>query len=213
VGAAQNAAFASPTAANQAAVQKAISEYLTAKATRFAAGTAALTVDQARLLDPKTNPRIPYNLDAWDGYTTNREAIYNAAKTQGKRLVTLSGDSHNGWFTTLTNAAGEKVGVEFAGSSVTSPGFEAYGLAGLATSLDGTALVPQLGSGIVGKGLGLIDDLNYVDTIQRGYMQFTVTATEVKGEFVYVSTIKSRTYTTAVGKTITVPTTGDVKYA
>jgi alkaline phosphatase D len=44
-------------------------------------------------------------------------------------------------------------------------------------------------------------------------MQLTVSATEVKGEFVYVSTIKSRTYTTAIGKTITVPTTGDVKYA
>lgn len=229
VGTAQNAAFASPTPANQAAVGKAISDFLTAKATRFgvtaaalaagatpaaaaAAGAGALTPAQTALLDPKTNPRIPYNLDAWDGYTTNREAIYTAAKSQGKRLVTLSGDSHNGWFTTLTNAAGEKVGVEFAGSSVTSPGFEAYGLAGLASSLDGTALIPQLGTGIVGKGLGLIDDLNYVDTVQRGYMQLTVSAAEVKGEFVYVSTIKSKTYTSAVGKTVTVPATGDVKY-
>lgn len=230
VGTAQNAAFASPTPANQAAVSKAISDFLTAKATRYgvtaaalaagatpaaaaAAATSALTPAQTALLDPKTNPRIPYNLDAWDGYTTNREAIYTAAKSQGKRLVTLSGDSHNGWFTTLTNSAGEKVGVEFAGSSVTSPGFEAYGLAGLASSLDGTALIPQLGTGIVGKGLGLIDDLNYVDTIQRGYMQMTVSATEVKGEFIYVSTIKSKTYTSAVGKTVTVPATGDVKYA
>jgi alkaline phosphatase D len=227
--AAQNAALASPTPANQAAVSKAIQDFLTAKATRFgvtaaalaagatpataaAAGAAALTSAQVTLLDAKTNPRIPYNLDAWDGYTTNREAIYTAAKSQGKRLVTLSGDSHNGWFTTLTNAAGEKVGVEFAGSSVTSPGFEAYGLAGLASSLDGTALIPQLGTGIVGKGLGLIDDLNYVDTIQRGYMQLTVSATEVKGEFIYVSTVKSTTYSSAVGKTITVPVTGDVKY-
>jgi len=89
VGSAQNTAFASPTAANQAAAQKAISDYLGAKATRFAAGTAALTAAQAALLDPKTNPQIPYNLDAWDGYTTNREAIYTAAKSQGKRLVTL----------------------------------------------------------------------------------------------------------------------------
>jgi alkaline phosphatase D len=60
--------------------------------------------------------------------------------------------------------------------------------------------------------LGLIDDLNYVDTIQRGYMQLTVSATEVKGEFIYVSTVKSTTYSSAVGKTITVPVTGDVKY-
>jgi len=42
VGTAQNAAFASPTPANQAAVGKAISDFLTAKATRFGVTAAAL---------------------------------------------------------------------------------------------------------------------------------------------------------------------------
>lgn len=107
--------------------------------------------------------------------------------------------------------------VFFGIESATSPGFEAYGLAGLASSLDGTAPNPQLGTGIVGKGLGLIDDLNYVDTVQRGYMQLTVNATQVKGEFIYVSTVKSSqvkstTYSSAVDKTITLAVTSDVKY-
>ena len=74
------------------------------------------------------NPRLPYNLDAWDGYPSNREAVLQTAKAQGKKLVALSGDSHNAWFTNLTTLAGEKVGVEFATSSVTAPGFESAGL-------------------------------------------------------------------------------------
>jgi alkaline phosphatase D len=41
----------------------------------------------------------------------------------------------------------------------------------------------------------------------------TVTAQAVKGEFVFVSTVKSATYTAAVGKTITVPASGAVTYA
>ena len=168
----------------------AISAYLTAKATRAAAGAGALTPTQTALLDPATNPRLPYNLDAWDGYPAQREAILQTVKTQGKRLVTLSGDSHNAWFTQLTTLAGDKVGVEFAGTSVTSTGFESAGLGTLASSIDGSALVPQLGNAAIGAGLGLIDDVSYCDTTRRGYLVMTVTSAQVKGEYVYVSSVK-----------------------
>jgi alkaline phosphatase D len=196
-----------------AAGQAAISAYLSAKATRAAAGAAALTPAQTALLNPATNPRLPYNLDAWDGYPANREAIFQAIKAQAKKLVVLSGDSHNGWCTNLTTLAGEKVGVEFATASVTAPGFESAGLGELASSLDGSALVPQLGASAVGAGLGLIDDLNYADTIRRGYVMVTVTSSAVKGEFMYINTVKTTTYTAAVGKTVTVAAAGAVTIA
>ena len=192
---------------NPAGAPAAISAFLTAKATRFAGGVAALTPAQASLLNPALNPRLPYNLDSWDGYPAQREAILQNIKTQGKRLVTLSGDSHDGWFNNLTTLAGDKVGVEFAGTSVTSTGFESVGLGTLGSSIDGSALVPQLGSSAVGAGLGLIDDVNYADTSQRGYLLMTVTAAAVKGEYVYVSSIKLPTYTASVGRTVTVPAT------
>ncbi len=210
---AQATATASPTAANAQAVQTAISRYLTAKATRAAGGVAALSAEQSALLSPTTNPRLPYNLDAWDGYPTNRELIFQTAKAQGKKLVALSGDSHNAWFTNLTTLAGEKVGVEFATSSVTAPGFESAGLGSLASSLDGTVLISQLGNAAVGAGLGLVDDLHYSDTIRRGYLLMTVTSAPVKGEFVFVSTVKSKTYSAAIGKTITVPSVGAPIYS
>ncbi len=197
-------------ATNPTGVQQAITAYLTAKATRFAG--APLTPAQTGLLSASTNPRLPFNLDSWDGYPANRESILQTVKSQGKKLVVLSGDSHNGWFTNLTTLAGEKVGVEFAASSVTAPGFESAGLGGLASSLDGSALVPQVGPGAVGAGLGLIDDLNYCDTIRRGYLLVTVTQASVKGEYVYLSTVKSATYTAAVGRAITVAAAGTVTY-
>ena len=129
-------------------------------------------------------------------------------------MVALSGDSHNAWFNSLTTLDGTKVGVEFAGSSVTSPGFEGAGLGGLASAMDGSALVPQLGNAAIGAGLGLIDDLSYSDTNRRGYMLMTITADAVKGEYVFMSTVKSTTYTASVGKTITVASSnGAVTYA
>ena len=197
----------STVASNPAGTPAAITAFLTAKATRAAAGPGALTPTQTALLDPATNPRLPYNLDSWDGYPAQREAILQTVKTQGKRLVTLSGDSHNAWFTQLATLAGDKVGVEFAGTSVTSTGFESAGLGALASSIDGSALVPQLGNAAIGAGLGLIDDVRYCDTTRRGYLVMTVTPAQVKGEYVYVSSVKEPTYTATVGRTITVAAT------
>ena len=206
------AQYFNPANANPTAGGAAIQAYLGAKAARVVGGAAGLTATQTGLLDPAKNPRLPYNLDSWDGYPANREQLLQTVKSLNKKLVVLSGDSHNGWFTKLTTLAGEKVGVEFAGSSVNSPGFESAGLGGLGTSLDGSALVPQLGNAAIGAGLGLIDDLNYSDTIKRGYLLMTVTSSAVKGEYVYLSTVKSTSYTTVVGRTITVGVAGDIVY-
>jgi alkaline phosphatase D len=193
---AQATAAASPTPANQAAVGTAISDFLTAKATPAGARDVAKT----NLVSTTLNPRLPYNLDAWDGYPLQREAIFQTILAQGKKFVTLSGDSHNAWFTNLTTLTGTKVGVEFAGSSVTSPGFESVGLGGLASSIDGTAVL----AGGYGMGMGLVDDMNYTDTIRRGYLLMTATAASLKGEYVFVDTILSATYAATTGKTITV---------
>ena len=84
-------------------------------------------------------------------------------------------------------------------------------LGGLASSLDGTKVAP---GGVNGSGLGLVDDLNYSDTMRRGYLLMTITAASVKGEYVFVDTIGSTTYTASTGKTVTVSATDmSVTYA
>lgn len=200
-------------ATNPAAVQTAISDYLGAKGAKFAnEKLGSPTPPTKAQLDLLNGPLLPYNLDAWDGYPSNRDAILKAVKAQGKKLVALSGDSHNAWFTNLT-LDGEKVGVEFATSSVTAPGFESAGLGGLASVLDGSALVPTFGSAALGAGLGLITDLNYADSNRRGYLALTVTNDAVKGDFVFMDTVKSTAYKASIGKTITVAANGAITYA
>ena len=66
---------------------------------------------------------LPANMDAWDGYPAARARLLGSAREANANLVTLTGDTHNAWAFELAHE-GERAGVEFAGQSVTSPGFE-----------------------------------------------------------------------------------------
>ena len=189
-----------------------IQKFLTAKATR-AANPQALTPEQKSLLSQTENPRLPFNLDAWDGYPMNRELLLQIAKSSQKNLVVISGDSHNAWFNGLTTMSGEKVGYEFAGTSVTSPGFESLGLGDFAPLIDGRAWMPQWGASAVGAGLGLIDDVHYAQTKSRGYLKITASQSTLKGEYIFMNTVLSKDYTASVGQTITISKDGTVQYA
>ena len=105
----------------QVAGQKAITDYLTAKAKQ--AQSYPLTAIESALL---SQPKLGYNLDAWDGYPAAREIVLATAAQLKKRLLVLAGDTHNAWHSDLTLMSGQKVGEEFATSSVSSPGLEAY---------------------------------------------------------------------------------------
>lgn len=164
-----------------AAGQKAINDYLTAKATA-AQAPAMLTDTQKALLNPAINPQLGYNLDAWDGYPVEREIVLSTAKQLGKKLVVLAGDTHNAWASQLTLIDGTVVGHEFATTSVSSPGFEEY----LPT------LTPDQSKAIF---MGVVEDLKYADTHRRGFMLMQFTPTEARGTWHFVSTVKSRNYT------------------
>ncbi|QYJ69517.1 alkaline phosphatase D family protein [Flavobacterium litorale] len=133
---------------------------------------------------------IPYNLDAWDGYPIDREAIYSALG--GKKIVTLAGDTHNAWNNTLYAQDGTEVGIELATSSVSSPGFETY-----LGDVDASVI-----AGFQQALTILIDGLSYFDASRRGFMMTTFTQAEVKSEWMFVSTILSENYATEVGYTV-----------
>ena len=190
--AALNTSDTSPAA--QAAGLKTINDYLTAKGTA-AQAPQLLTDAQKALLNTTLNPKLGYNLDAWDGYVAARETLLGTAAQLRKRLISLAGDTHNAWHSDLTlmglanpAMAGMKVGEEFATSSVSSPGLEAYL----------TALQPAQIKGIFE---GVVDDLNWMDASRRGYLKMSFTASEAKGEWIFVNTIDSRSYTATVGYT------------
>ncbi|AOF87750.1 phoD-like phosphatase family protein [Hydrogenophaga sp. RAC07] len=168
--------------AAQAAGLQAITDYLTAKATP----PGSRTPTQQSLLDPALNPQLGYNVDAWDGYPVAREVLLGTANTLGKRLVTLAGDTHNAWHSDLTLLNGTKVGEEFATPGVSSPGLEEYL----------SAIPPANAASIF---TGVIDTLNYADTARRGFLLMTFTPTTATGDWWFVSTVKSRSYTAVLG--------------
>lgn len=128
---------------------------------------------------------LPYNMDAWDGYPAARARLYDAALAADADFVVLSGDSHNAWGYDLGargpgfGGSDDRVGVEFAGHSVTSPGFEAY-----APQVVPADLARVLRESSVG--------LAYCDTSRRGYVSLDVTPRQVTGAWHFVKDIRTR---------------------
>ncbi|UOG73238.1 alkaline phosphatase D family protein [Hymenobacter tibetensis] len=153
---------------------------------RIAAGDSTVTAaERARVTTV-----LPYNLDAWDGYPAEREAVFAAAGN--KKLVSLAGDTHNAWYSDLKENGGRKLGAEFACSSVSSPGFETI-LAGNAAAIKGFEQSNEL----------LIDDLHYLDASQRGFVEVTFTAASAVSEWKYVASLTTESTATTTGRTVT----------
>jgi alkaline phosphatase D len=126
---------------------------------------------------------VPFNLDAWDGYPAARERLYASAKKAGAHLVVCTGDTHAAWANTLKDQQGEVRGVEFGGTSVTSPSLadalSDFGLQG--------ALLNKL---IVDKN----SEVQWHDETKRGYTLVTLTPQGARGDFMAVDTVKSKTF-------------------
>ncbi|TBW57965.1 alkaline phosphatase [Marinobacter halodurans] len=130
---------------------------------------------------------LPYNLDAWDGYYYEREQVLKIFNEANKNLVVLAGDTHNAWANNLHLDAGNggtAVGVEFATASVSSPGLETY----LQVPPDSIAQVEE-------ALVTLIDDLQYSNASQRGYLKLTLTQDEARSDWRFVDTVKAGSYT------------------
>lgn len=151
-----------------------LSEFLAAQATP----EPLRSNSQRALLSQR---RVPYNLDAWDGYPAARESILATARSLNKNLVSLAGDTHNAWASNLTDAGGQRVGVEFATASVSSPGFE--------------RTLPLISGPVLSDAFPkLVTDLRFAETSKRGYLVLTLTPAEARGDWTEVSTVLSRSY-------------------
>ncbi|HHG3244716.1 TPA: alkaline phosphatase [Vibrio parahaemolyticus] len=136
------------------------------------------------LADPSADPiYLPYNLDAWDGYYVEREKVYQLAKASSGNFVCLAGDTHNAWASELKDVSNNPIGVEFATSSVSSPGLEEY------LALDPVAIA-QMEYTLP----HLVSELQWADIKQRGFMRVTFTADAAQSTWYLVSTIKDKKY-------------------
>lgn len=161
------------------ALNQKIPELVTLKMRALQGDPSLTEIEKARL-----TLVAPYNLDAWDGYAAEREALYATLRKVDKKVVVLAGDTHNAWASDLYNQSGAHVGLELATSSVSSPGLEKYLNIPLA-QLQQFELAFRT----------LIDELNYCNLNQRGYLTVHFTAQQMQANWVFVSTIKDRQYT------------------
>lgn len=132
---------------------------------------------------------LPFNYDNWGGYPAARARFLRAAQQSGANLVVISGDSHNGWAYDL-GQDGKPAGVEFAGHSVTSPGYES-----------GIKVDPEVVAAALVAGN---PELKWCDTSRRGYMAMTLTPDRVSNDWIMIDTIKAKSTRASVGHSATV---------
>jgi len=121
---------------------------------------------------------LPFNLDAWDGYPAARRRLLRSALDADANLVVLSGDSHNAWAFDL-DLDGQAAGVEFAGHSVTSSGYESE-LSGVDPR--------EVASAAVARN----PQLKWADTSRRGYVTVELTPARVRAEWLFLDTVRRR---------------------
>ncbi|MNZ01395.1 Phospholipase D precursor [compost metagenome] len=155
-----------------------ITELLKIKARMDAGDSTVSPEEKARLA-----VTAPYNLDAWDGYFAEREILYGTLAQLKKKVVVLAGDTHNAWASDLSSKDGVLVGVELATSSVSSPGLEKY-----------LSIPMQQLLAFEFAFTSLIEELNYCNLNQRGYLKVRFTAEQVQADWIFVDSIKNKEY-------------------
>lgn len=141
-------------------------------------------IGQQVMMAPLTLFGIPVNNDQWDGYPAERDSLFNHISTNGiNNSVVLTGDIHTAWANDLplsgyvAATGANSAGVEFVGTSVTSPGLP------------------------IGAGASLIQSVNphikYVNLADKGYFILDLTAEKAQADYYKLSTVTSTDFTTA----------------
>ena len=133
---------------------------------------------------------LPLNMDSWDGYPAARDRLFKASLNADANLVVLSGDSHNAWAFDL-DRQDARVGVEMAGTSVTSPGAE---------SSIRWMKPDELARATVARN----PQLKWCDMAQRGYMAVELTPSSATSEFRFLATVRQRSTALSGTKRMTV---------
>ncbi len=138
------------------------------------------------------SPEGLFNYDAWDGYIANRnrtlKTLYN---NKISNTIMLAGDSHAAWVSDLVWLDGPgtgydsvtgagSVGVEFAGSAVTSPSPLGENIT-MSTGLFGSTFLTSWNP-----------ELQWQDLYYRGYFELTIGYDAVKAAFFGMPDIKTR---------------------
>jgi alkaline phosphatase D len=135
-------------------------------------------------------PENPFNYDAWDGYLSNRNrTLHHLYSNQIDNNIFLAGDSHASWVSDLvwlgekdynSSTGSGSIGVEFAGSAVTSPCPYGANIT-LATANTYSSIIQAAN-----------EELQWQDLYYRGYFELHFTHEEVNAKFFGLPTVVTR---------------------
>ena len=121
---------------------------------------------------------VAVNLDQWDGYPIQRKKLWDEVLDNNiKNLVVLTGDIHTAWAGDLparnynASTGDGSAGVEFVGTSVTSPG----------------SPLPLGISAIKSQN----SHMKFADLTRHGYLMLDITTDKVQGDFYFVNTLNT----------------------
>lgn len=140
---------------------------------------------------------LPDFSDWWIGYPTARDRMY-ALMAAARNPVVITGDTHNSWgvnLRTLGSTGYRSIGVEFATTSVSSPGYEETV----------PVVTPEQAAGLIMDATQILDQMVYANTHQRGWMILDITPQRARNEWYFVSTVFSETYTVTLGRVAECP--------
>ncbi|POS70394.1 PhoD-like phosphatase [Diaporthe helianthi] len=132
----------------------------------------------------------PLNFDAWDGYQSNRNRTFSHLYNEGiGNNIFLAGDSHASWVSDLVwlgeksydSASGEgSIGVEFAGSAVSSPCVYGANITLEKANQDSTRL--QTAN----------EELQWQDLYYRGYYELHISSEKLTANYFGMPTVANR---------------------
>ena len=154
-----------------AALPPEVPGWLGADATAATRGQIATLVEAGRL-------GMPFNLDNWDGYPAARARLLSGALDANANLVVLSGDSHNAWAFDL-DLEGRAAGIEIAGQSVTSSGYE-------------SELPHAPPAALARAAIARNPQLKWAELSRRGYATVTLTPDRAAAEWLFLDTVRRR---------------------
>ena len=122
---------------------------------------------------------VPFNNDAWDGYPRERERLFKELK-QANSVLVLTGDTHNSWLNNLYDKKNNFIGVEIGTPAISSPNtIDTFG-----------SLTEQIEQEFINEN----DNVKWTEGRHKGYTLLKITKDKSEVRFVYVSTVKSKTY-------------------
>ena len=119
---------------------------------------------------------IPSNLDAWDGYPAERNKLYDVMQKSSTDFISLAGDTHNAWVSELTNASGDKIGIELGAPSVSSPGIAD------AIKLDEKQFTDKI--------IEINSELSWMDPKHRGYLTLAFDENQMEARFNFIKELQ-----------------------